>query len=118
VKNTTKLLSNLRDIEFQENIRLTSFNIKNIQPYIPTDKIKDIIGSILDHSHMDETTKQEILKYCNIILDQNFFQYRDRQYKQANCLAMGAPTFSIFSEIYLQYMEHTTFVDILNKKRC
>jgi len=83
---------------------------------IPTNKLKNIIGSVLDHSHIDDTTKQEILKYCNIILDQNFFQYRDRQYKQSICLAVGAPTSSIFSEIYLQYMEHTTFVDILNQQ--
>jgi hypothetical protein len=84
---------------------------------IPTDKIKSIVGSILDHSHIDDTKKQEILRYCNIILYKNFFQYRDRQYKEASYLAMGALTSSIFSEIYLQYMEHTTFVDILNKKK-
>jgi len=30
---------------------------------------------------------------------------------------MGAPTSSIFSEIYLQYKEHTTFVDTLNQKK-
>jgi hypothetical protein len=30
---------------------------------------------------------------------------------------MGAPTTSIFSEIYLLYMEHTTFVDILNQEK-
>jgi len=81
VKNTIKLLSSLRDKEFHENVRLTSFNIKNMYTNIPTDKIKDIIGSILDHSHIDDTIKQEILKYCNTILEQDFFQYRDRQYK-------------------------------------
>jgi hypothetical protein len=117
VKNTIKVLSSLRDIEFHENVRLIPFNIKNMYTNIPTDKINDISGPILDHSHTDVTKKQEILKYCNIILDQNFFQYRERQYKQANCLAMGAPTSSIFSEIYLQYMEHATFVDILNIKK-
>jgi hypothetical protein len=106
----------MRDIDTHENIRLATFNVKNMYTNIPTDKIKDTIGSILDHSHTDDTKKQEILKYYNIILDQNFFQYRERQYKQANCLAMGAPTSSIFSEIYLQYMKHTTFMDILNKK--
>jgi len=117
VKNTIKLVSSLRDIEFHKNVRLTSFNIKNMYTIIPTDKIKDMTGSVLDHSHIDDTTKQEILEYCNIILEQNFYQYRDRQYKQANCLTMGAPASSIFSEIYLQCMEHTIFVDILNQKK-
>jgi hypothetical protein len=34
-------------------------------------------------------------------------------YKQTEGLAMGAPTSSIFSEIYLQDLEHTTILDIL-----
>jgi len=32
-------------------------------------------------------------------------------------LAMGAPTYSIFSEIYLQYMEHTKIYEIFHKIR-
>jgi hypothetical protein len=30
---------------------------------------------------------------------------------------MGASTSPVFSEIYLQYMEHTAFVDTLNQQK-
>ena len=56
----------MRDIEFQENVRLTSFNIKNMYTNIPPDKIKGVVGSILDHSHIDDTKKTrdfEITQY-------------------------------------------------------
>jgi len=105
----------MRDTEFHENIwLLTSFDIKNsMYTNMPTVNLKDIISSMLDHSHRDNKKKQKILKYYNIILYENFFQYRDRQYLQM----MGASTSPIFSEIYLQYMEHTTFVDILIQRQ-
>jgi hypothetical protein len=70
----------MRDIEFHENIWLLAlFDIKNMYTNIPTVNLKDIISSMLDYSHRDNTKKQKILKYCNIILYENFFQYRDRQ---------------------------------------
>ena len=117
VKIIINILSNLRDTEFHEKITLTSLIIKNMYTNIPTNKLKNIIGSMLDQHHINDITKQEILKYSIIILDKNFFQCSDRQYKESSCLAMGAPTSSIFSEVYLQYMECTSFVDILNQQK-
>ena len=45
----------------------------------------------------------------------NYFQYRDQIYKQKTGLAMGAPSSSILSELYLQYIEHTIIFDTLTK---
>ena len=44
-----------------------------------------------------------------------FFQYKDTQYMQDDDLGMEASTSSIFSEIYLQYLENTKITDILLK---
>lgn len=49
--------------------------------------------------------KNEIFKICNILTKQNYSQYEDLQYIQEDGLDMGAPTSSILSEIYLQYLE-------------
>jgi hypothetical protein len=46
-------------------------------------------------------------------LDQNYFRYQDTIYVQTEGLAMGAPTSSLFSEIYLQHLEGTQIFDIL-----
>jgi hypothetical protein len=49
----------MRDIEFNENIRLlASFDIKNMYTNIPTENMNDIICSMLDHNHTDNTKKQ------------------------------------------------------------
>jgi len=39
----------------------------------------------------------------------------DSKYKKEEGLAMGAPTSSTFSEIYLQYIKNTKIFDILAK---
>jgi hypothetical protein len=49
-----------------------------------------------------------------IILNQNYFQYNDELYTQKG-LAMGAPTPSIFAEIFLQYIKHNYIIKILQK---
>ena len=46
--------------------------------------------------------RYEIIKFCKILTQQNYFRYRDLQYIQEAVLAMGQPTSSIFSEIYPQ----------------
>ena len=55
------------------------------------------------------------MKFSTILTKQNYFQYRYLQYIQEDGLAMGAPASSIFSEIYLQYLENTKIFDILTK---
>ena len=56
--------------------------------------------------------KYEIRKIFQIIIKQNYFQFQSTLYIQEGGLAMGAPTSSIFSEIYLQYIENTIISDI------
>jgi len=64
---------------------------------------------------MCEKTKQEIIKLSQILLEQNYFHFHDTIYIQNEGLAMGAPISSIFSEIYLQYIENIKFYDFLIK---
>jgi hypothetical protein len=53
------------------------------------------------------------MKISQILIKQNYFQFQDTLYIQKEGLAMGAPTSSIFSEIYLQHIKNTKVVDIL-----
>jgi hypothetical protein len=47
------------------------------------------------------------------ILSQNYFQHEKEIFVQSEGLAMGAPTSSILSEIFLQYLEHNKIYKIL-----
>jgi hypothetical protein len=49
------------------------------------------------------------------VLEQNYFAHNHIIYQQMEGLAMGAPTSSIFSEVFVQYLEHTQIAGILTK---
>jgi hypothetical protein len=66
---------------------------------------------------MPKQIKQKITKLSQIVVKQNYFRLHDTTYIQNEGLAMGATNSSIFSEIYLQYIENTKFYNILIKHR-
>jgi hypothetical protein len=56
-------------------------------------------------------TTQDITRIAQTLTGQNYFRFRDTIYVQNEGLAMGAPTSSILSEVYLQYLENTTIYE-------
>jgi hypothetical protein len=68
----------------------------NLEPTL----IQEILKITINHN-LEPTLIQEILKITILITTQNYFKFQDKTYLQKNGLAMGAPTSSILSEIYL-----------------
>jgi hypothetical protein len=61
--------------------------------------------------------KNEITEIAKLIIAQNCFKFREKTYLQKNGLATGAPTSSIMSEVYLQFIENTKIYDILQHSK-
>jgi hypothetical protein len=68
-----------------------------------------------NQNNINKKLKHEIRKLSQVLIKQNYFQYQDIQYIQEEVLAMGMPTSSIFSEIYLQYSKNKKILYILLK---
>jgi hypothetical protein len=66
-----------------------------------------------DKQNIEHTLKREITSIVKLIIAQNYFKFGEKTYLRKIGLAMGAPTSSILSEIYMQYLENTTIYDIL-----
>jgi len=64
---------------------------------------------------MNDKLKQEIIKISQTLVEQNYFRFHDTIYVRNEGLAMGAPTSSIFPEVYLQYIESTEICYVLIK---
>jgi len=115
IQNSLQLMHELKNtIPYNDNLRLASFDISNMYTNIPTNKIPTIITEICKNLNTSKTVKNELIKLTRMILKQNYFNFQNITYKQTTGLAMGAPTSAIFSEIYLQYIEHTLLIDILS----
>jgi hypothetical protein len=81
-------------------------------------EVKNIIKDVLDR---DFYTKQgdnyELFKLTNTISEQNYMQLNVHFREEHDDLAMGALTSALFTEIFIQYLEHTFIYKILEKHR-
>jgi hypothetical protein len=106
-------MSDLLELSYGPHIKLASFVIANMYSNIPTSRLPTIIKLMCFQIDINKKLAREILKMTRLLLKQNYFRYRYNLYTQKEGLAMGAPTSSLFSKVYLQYIEHTLLFDIL-----
>jgi hypothetical protein len=114
IKNSMHLINDLTHVPYNSYLRLTSPDINNMYANIPTNELTPPITALCNWYNIGKKTEQAIIKLTQVILKQNCFQLNDNIYTQTKRLAMGAPTSSVLSEIYLQYLEHTTTFDVQN----
>jgi hypothetical protein len=73
---------------------------------IPITETRHILSNTLENSMVNPNIKQELLAWYNVITEQNYFSFKQHIHIQKDGLAMGAPSSSILSEIFLQHIEH------------
>jgi hypothetical protein len=77
------------------------------------EELKSTIDEMCDEQNIEHTLKLEIIRIVRLIITQNYFKFGEKTYLHKRDLAMGAPTSSTLSEIYMLYMENTTIYGIL-----
>jgi hypothetical protein len=117
VRNSTHLIQDLADIPFDPNLHFVSFDITNMYTNIPTEEPVNIIDSLCKEHLIQDRLRNEIIKISELIIRQNYFQFQNHFYIQENGLAIGSPTSSVFSEIFLEHIESTAIYKILKQNR-
>jgi len=114
IKNSIQLVEDLLDILFDKDLKFISFDIENMYSNIPITELTKIIEVMCTQNRLNTEIKDEIIKICNILTKQNYFQYEDLQYITRRWTSHGT-SHIILSEIYLQYLENTKIFYILLK---
>jgi hypothetical protein len=84
---------------------------------IPTEALPSMLLNMMKAQSMDIEYSRHILSLVEIVLRQNYFQHGKEIFQQKEGLAMGAPTSSILSEVYLQNLEHNSIFKILMEQK-
>ena len=95
-------MKDLRAIPYDRNMKFASLDLTNMYSNVPTNELMTILKNICENSNIKKKTVRDIMKITRVLIQQNYFQYQNTTYVQTEGLAMGAPTSSIFSEIFLQ----------------
>jgi hypothetical protein len=80
---------------------------------VPTKELLKIIDELCHNNCVDVNTKENLVTLTKTVIDQNYFQFQNTTHIQSEGLAMGAPTSSVLSEIYLQHLENFKIVNLL-----
>jgi hypothetical protein len=115
VRNSVSLIRELKQTAITPTSRFASLDIKNMYPNIPTNETRQILQNILTANNTQHTLSTEILMCYDTVTTQKYFTHNDQVLTQTDGLAMGAPSSSIISEIFLQYIEHTHLPSIALK---
>ena len=117
VTNTVQLMNDLTDIPYEHNIKFASLDINSMYSNIPTKDLMTTLRKLCEVNNIDDRTTQDIMTIAQTLVGQNYFLFWDTIYVQNEGLAMGAPTSTILSEVYLQQMENTTIYELLIKHK-
>jgi hypothetical protein len=104
VRNSIHLITDLQEIPVDSDLRFASFDITDMYSNVPTTELIKIIEQSCDQHELHNDIKTEILNLSKTLIQQNYFQYQNLTYIQKEVLAMGAPSSSTFSEIFLQHI--------------
>jgi hypothetical protein len=111
------LINKLNNINIKQNTRMCSFDITNIYTNIHLNAITNIIRSILSKEEIPQSIIYETDRITKLIIEQNYFQHNKLFYKQKEGLAIGAPSSSILSELFLQFLEHNEILIIWSGRK-
>jgi hypothetical protein len=115
IKNSSQLIHELKQTPLTPSSRFASLDITNMYSNIPIKETRQILRNILTDNAIDLTTSNEMTNVYEVITKQNYFVNKDNIVIQDDGLAMGAPSSSIISELFLQHLEQTKLPHIAHK---
>jgi hypothetical protein len=69
---------------------------------IPRTEATNIIANILKiNSSINDNSQKEVIHILEIVMEQNYFQFEQKFYKQTDGLAMEAPISAIILQVYI-----------------
>jgi hypothetical protein len=117
INNTTDLMEKLKNTQNLPHYSLASLDISNLYTNIPILDTRNIISDTLEHSQLDLQTRQELMRWYDVITHQNYFASNDKILIQEDGLAMGAPTSGLLAEFFLQHLEKTHIPHLTEKHK-
>jgi hypothetical protein len=115
IHNSNQLANDITNLKITNGYRMVTFDIKDLYVNIPIKETIQITKEML-HINNDTQTTHQILSLLEIILEQNYFQFKQKINKPKQGVAMGSPISGLIAEIFLQHHEQKHVKQALDKK--
>ena len=116
VTNSINLANELIKLEITDNHKLISFDIKDLYVNIPIQETIKIVQKKMTKNNDPQKT-QQIIKLLKVILEQNYYSFRQQIFQPTQGVAMGSPISGLIAELFLQHFEEIHLKHILDAKK-
>jgi len=105
VKNSLRFSEALTGFTLLPNYLLVSFDIENLFTNIPIPDCLRLLKALLSDSDLSDDIASQLYSLVEVVLEQNFFKFNNKTYKQTKGLAMGCPLSPLLAELFLKDFE-------------
>ncbi|XP_017475487.1 PREDICTED: uncharacterized protein LOC108365816 [Rhagoletis zephyria] len=105
----------MKSLEIPKDAKFVSFDVKDLYPSIPTAETVTILTKTLIEK-TDKNVATEIVNTLRVTLDQNYFKFNNKIYRQTNGLGMGNPTSAILIEVFMQHLDEKYMTELTTSR--
>ena len=105
LKNSLDLVDKIKDINIDKNDRLVSFDVTSLFPSIPIEKLQTLLKKWLNKIEMESTEAEDYILLTRLCIEQNFFSFNGKYYKQKSGLSMGNPLSPFLANLFMSAFE-------------
>jgi hypothetical protein len=104
LKDTTDFLSKLGGLTLPNDVILATIDVKSLYTNIPVEEGIRAVGHALS-THQFTTPLPQLLKFLQLVLNNNEFEFDGKHYKQVKGCAMGTPCAPNFANLFMSELE-------------
>ena len=105
VKNTFEFVEKAQKINFSDEYIMVSFDVESMFPSIPVEKALLCLKKWLEDNELSKKVVDEFLILTRLCVNQSYFQFNGKFYKQGKGLSMGECLSPILSKLYMSEYE-------------
>jgi hypothetical protein len=98
IQNSETLARNFSTIKVNNNLKMITYDIKDLYVNIPIEETLTITKQLLKNN--DKCKTKQIITILNTLLKQNYFEFQETVYHPNKGVAMGSPISGTMAEIF------------------
>ena len=121
IKNTQDFVQKVKDLKLEPGEVMVSFDVTALFTCVPTQSACEVIEECLlgdpslhDCTNLSPNQIAELLKFC---LDQTYFVFQEKYYRQTHGTAMGSPVSPTVAKVYMEHFESKALQTALHPPR-
>ncbi|XP_075157659.1 uncharacterized protein LOC142230926 [Haematobia irritans] len=119
IKDSLQFKNKIKNLTIKEDEKLVSFDVVSLFPSVPVDLALKIIESrwqeLEGHTRLTKNIFMKILKFC--IVENRYFTYEDKTYKQKRGLPMGSSASPIVADIVMEHLLDNCMENLTTKPK-